>query len=261
MSTLSRKGFQNVSFSRTNVLILKTPGWESFVSGIWYSNFMDLPSNSNVILFSPHPDDESIAAGGLITDLRRRGNRIFVYFFANSPKGVADDLPEEEKIRIRQSEASAACAVLGADASFFNFDNPSLEITPENIERVKQTLEERKPSLVITLSEYERHPTHRNTTKIVEAAMDESDVPLWFGEVWTPLLDPDYVHLLDDEAMDIKYKALKQYTSQLKRTSWADAAKALATYRALTSSEMMGNFGRNEHVVKSYAEVFKIKKP
>src|SRR6266567_851928 len=149
---------------------------------------MNLPSNSTVIFFSPHPDDESIAAGGLLTDLRGRGNKILVYFFANSPKGVVENLSDDEKIHIRQKEATDACNVLGGEARFYNFDNPSLEVTPENIERVKQTLEELKPSLAVTLSEYERHPTHRNTTKIVEAAMDRSKVPLWFGEVWTPLL-------------------------------------------------------------------------
>lgn len=220
---------------------------------------MNLPSSSTVIFFSPHPDDESIAAGGLLTDLRRRGNKILVYFFANSPRGVAEDLPDDQKIRIRQKEATDACNVLGAEAHFYNFDNPTLEVRPENIEQVKRTLEEQKPSLVITLSEYERHPTHRNTTKIVEAAMDGSGVPLWYGEVWTPILEPDYVHLFDDEAMDIKYRALEQYISQLKRTSWADAAKALATYRALTSAETKGKFGSNEHVGERYAEAFKIK--
>ncbi len=221
---------------------------------------MNLPSNSTVIFFSPHPDDESIAAGGLLTDLRRRENKILVYFFANSPKGVPEDLPDEEKLRIRQKEAVDACNVLGAEATFYNFDNPSLEVTPENIAAVKQTLAEHHPQLVITLSEYERHPTHRQATRIVDAALEGSEIPLWYGEVWTPLLDPDYVHLFDDEAMDIKYKALKQYLSQLKRTNWADAAKALSTYRALTSAETNGNFGSNEGVSMKYAEVFKIKK-
>lgn len=220
---------------------------------------MDLPANSTIIFFSPHPDDESIAAGGLITDLRRRGNKIVVYFFANSPKGVAENISVEEKIQIRQNEAIKACDVLRAEAFFFNFDNPNLEVTLDTIGRVRQTVVDLSPSLVITLSEYERHPTHRKTTEIVQAAMKDSAVPLWFGEVWTPLLEPDYVHLFDDEAMDIKYKALKQYASQLKRTSWADASKALATYRALTSAETKGRFGSNEHVSERYAEVFKIK--
>ena len=89
--------------------------------------------------------------------------------------------------------------------------------------------------------------------------MEGSNIPLWYGEVWTPLLKPDYIHLFDDETMDIKPKALKQYVSQLKRTSWADAAKALSTYYALTSSEAKGSFGVNESVSLKYAEVYMIK--
>jgi LmbE family N-acetylglucosaminyl deacetylase len=44
---------------------------------------LTLPPSSRVIVFAPHPDDETIAAGGLLAQLARAGHPVRVVFFTN----------------------------------------------------------------------------------------------------------------------------------------------------------------------------------
>jgi LmbE family N-acetylglucosaminyl deacetylase len=83
-----------------------------------------LPASPRVLVVAPHPDDETIAAGGLIARLTRRGARVRVLCMTNGDgylQAVRQDLHEEkpsdtdyaELGELRQQEAIAATARLG----------------------------------------------------------------------------------------------------------------------------------------------------
>jgi LmbE family N-acetylglucosaminyl deacetylase len=220
---------------------------------------MTLPKNSTVLFFSPHPDDESISSAALLHDLVKLGNTVTVYFLANSPKGVVGTQSDKEKIHLRQEEGRAGCHVLGAKAEFLNLDNPLLEESAANVEIIRAIILAKKPSLIITTSIYEAHPTHQKTTRLIEKALEGNAIPLWYGEVWTPVAKPAYMHLFNEDVMEIKLKALSQYKSQIKRTNWLDACKSLNSFRALTAKEVVGNFGSAGTDSAPYAEAFEIK--
>src|SRR5207247_6384648 len=44
---------------------------------------LTLPAHPRVLVFAPHPDDESLAAGGLITRLVHAGDAVRVVFVTN----------------------------------------------------------------------------------------------------------------------------------------------------------------------------------
>lgn len=220
---------------------------------------MKLPENGTVLFFAPHPDDESIAAGALLYDLVKRGNHVAVYFLCNSPKGITGDMSDEDKINLRQEEARAGCGVLGVSAVFLSLDGPSLEETDHNVAVIRNVIESARPSLVITTNGQEAHPTHRKTTQLVESAMEDSPVPLWYGEVWSPIAQPHYVHFFDEAVMEVKLRALAQYKSQMVRTDWLEACRSLNRFRALTGREVVGDFGSSASNIALYAEAFGVK--
>lgn len=220
---------------------------------------MDLPENGTVLFFSPHPDDESISAAALLHDLVKRNNIVIVYFLANSPRGVDSSLPDNEKIKIRQKEARNGCSVLGASVEFLNLDTPSLEESDANVQLIKDVILSKNPGLVITTSIYEAHPTHKKTTRLIERAMEHSPIALWYSEVWSPVVSPNYIHYFDEEIMAVKARALSKYESQLKRMNWVEACKGLNRFRALTGNEVIGNFGGTKQDISPYAEAFEIK--
>ena len=217
---------------------------------------MELPSNKTIVFFSPHPDDETVSAGGLLSQLSK-SNEVKVYFITNSPKGIARNIPDEEKVEIRKSEARKACNILGTSAIFLDFDSSELKLTRDKINLFKSLVEEDKPHIVITLGPQENHPTHKSTTKLVESAVsDFSSIKLWFGEVWNPIAIPSDVFYFNEKVMKIKLKAMMAYKSQMERNDWVSAIKSLNRFRAITSREVLGEFGSEYKPTKKYAEAF-----
>jgi LmbE family N-acetylglucosaminyl deacetylase len=94
-----------------------------------------LPSQPRVLVFAPHPDDETIALGGLLSRLARTRTPLRVVFVTSGdgyPEAVQEDMnvtrPTQDDYRRfgrrRQREATAALARLGVaarDTRFLGF--------------------------------------------------------------------------------------------------------------------------------------------
>jgi len=99
-----------------------------------------LPPKSRVILFAPHPDDETLAAGGLLTRLVHQHAAVRVVFVTNGdgyPEAVKEGFhlqrPTDEDYlelgELREREALAATRHLGLqkrDVSFLGFPDGGL---------------------------------------------------------------------------------------------------------------------------------------
>jgi len=69
-----------------------------------------LPREKAVLVFSPHPDDDVIAMGGILRKLRENGNRITVAYMTSGNIAVFD-----HDVRRHLDFADRAAALLGAD--------------------------------------------------------------------------------------------------------------------------------------------------
>lgn len=80
------------------------------------------PDAGKVLVFAPHPDDETIACGGTIARLTATGHRVGVVFATDGSRshaavlGLHTDPTPEELATVRAGEARAAAAVLGVAA-------------------------------------------------------------------------------------------------------------------------------------------------
>jgi LmbE family N-acetylglucosaminyl deacetylase len=97
-------------------------------------------SNSRLLVIAPHPDDEVLAAGGLMQRLRSRGGAVRVVYLTDGEAYPAGVQAEEHRTnpaasdyrdygRLRQREARAALHRLGVDAdslTFLGFPNNGL---------------------------------------------------------------------------------------------------------------------------------------
>src|SRR5712675_27017 len=71
-------------------------------------------TNKTVLIFTPHPDDDTFAVGGTMALLAKNKNRVIVVIYTNDNKGSYDqDMTSERLARIRKAEEEASCAVLG----------------------------------------------------------------------------------------------------------------------------------------------------
>jgi len=141
--------------------------------------------NKTVLLFTPHPDDDTFCCAGTLSLLAKRGNNIHVFIYTNDDKGSYDpEMTSERLARIRKAEEEEACRIVGIprqNIHWLQFHDGMLEYAnPRDlVEQVTGIIRKYRPEVVMSIdpgSEYVRwHKTdHRmaanNTLDAIRAA-------------------------------------------------------------------------------------------
>jgi len=191
-------------------------------------------SNSKIVVFAPHPDDETLACGGTIILETRKGNRVHLIFMTdgrNSHTTTPDSFPkpsrEEIKI-IRKSEALKAAEILGVakgNISFLDYYDGTLKDEISSAaEMVQKHLNEIQPTYIFMPAAADTHRDHYSTNSIVLAATKKSGLSLvlfeyviWAGdEKFNEMLKmPNLVTNDISSVLPQKLKALDCYQSQV----------------------------------------------
>src|SRR5882762_8524701 len=67
-----------------------------------------------ILLFTPHPDDDTFCCAGTLALLAKNGNNVRIVIYTNDDKGSNDpDMTSERLARIRKAEEEEACRILG----------------------------------------------------------------------------------------------------------------------------------------------------
>jgi len=138
-----------------------------------------------VLLFTPHPDDDTFCCAGTLALMAQNGNNIHIVIYTNDDKGSYDpEMTSERLARIRMGEEEEACRVLGIakdNIHWLQFHDGMLEYaSPRDlVEEVTGVIRKFRPDVVLSIdpgSEYVRwHKTdHRmaanNTIDAIRAA-------------------------------------------------------------------------------------------
>jgi LmbE family N-acetylglucosaminyl deacetylase len=132
---------------------------------------------NKTVIFSPHPDDETLACGGTIAKRTYEGNEVFIvvmtdgrHAFSKLLNITTDPSPDELK-QMRRQELINALRILGvpkANLFFLDFEDGALK---ENLraaeERVTLILKATLPAEVYLPHSQDDHQDHRATNRIV----------------------------------------------------------------------------------------------
>jgi LmbE family N-acetylglucosaminyl deacetylase len=152
--------------------------------------------SGNLLVISPHPDDDVLGAGGVMIAAAEEGRGVFSVTVTDgrgSPR-KGPPISDEEMAALREKESAAALKTVGAVGGFYlRKKSPELEGEREKeVERdLKEILEWLRPSEVFLPSPYERHKTHILCTRLAIQALRSSVPPkpsllgysLW-GNFW-----------------------------------------------------------------------------
>jgi LmbE family N-acetylglucosaminyl deacetylase len=168
-----------IMFCRIAVLLLA-------VSAVSAQNFqLEKLEQKTILLFTPHPDDDTFCCAGTLAKLQKNRNNIHIVIYTNDDKGSYDlDMTSERLAGIRMKEEEDSCKVLGIpkqNIHWLQFHDGMLEYanTRDLVEEVTKIIREYRPDVVMSIdpgSEYVRwHKTdHRmaanNTLDAVRAA-------------------------------------------------------------------------------------------
>jgi LmbE family N-acetylglucosaminyl deacetylase len=144
--------------------------------------------SGNLVVISPHPDDDVLGAGGVMIGAAEEGRGVFSVTVTDgrgSPQ-KGPNISEEEMVERRQKESMAALKVVGAAGGFyFRRSNSDLdEQEGKEVEKdLKELLEWLTPDEVYLPAPYERHKTHQKVTRLALDALRSSTAskPLLLG--------------------------------------------------------------------------------
>ncbi len=167
-----------------------------------------------ILVFSPHPDDETFSMGGTLTYLVRNQNEVHIVIFTNDNKGSLDlTMTRDRLARIRRQEEIDACAHLGIPESrihWLGYDDGDLEYADPFILRgeVARFIKKYQPDVVFSPDPGAKwqqwHKTdHRMSANITQDAFIAAEWHLYYPQ-----------HLLDEGLLPFNVKEVYFYYSQ-----------------------------------------------
>lgn len=184
-----------------------------------------------VLVFAPHPDDETLGCGGTLALLRQNGCAVKVVFVTDG--AGAGGLPDGAAA-IRRREAVAALSVLGVDDMVF-LDEPdgSFRNSTRFEKKVFELFQEFQPNWIFLPSLLDYHRDHVAIGQAVLGCWQRWDgiSRAFFYEIWSPL---PATWIVDISSMaDLKRKAISCYELPLAHCDYRTAIMGLASYRGL----------------------------
>ena len=152
----------------------------------------------SAIVFSPHPDDETLGCGGTVIKKIRAGAEVKIVFMTDGRKSHRHLISENELKSIRSTEALAASRMLGVKANeviFLDFEDGELSKNQNYaMHKVMEILLSQQPEGIFIPSCKEPSlwsGDHLVTNRIVTSALrmcgrkaDIYEYPIWFWYHW-----------------------------------------------------------------------------
>ena len=150
-------------------------------------------NGQTILVFTPHPDDETFAMGGTLARLSDNGNNIQIVIYTNDNKGSLDLTMTRERLAgIRRAEEEKACEILGIPKSsitWLGYEDGDLEYADPKVLRGKiaRLIKKFKPSIVFSLDPGTKwvqwHKTdHRMSANITEDAFIAAEWHLYYPQ-------------------------------------------------------------------------------
>lgn len=193
-------------------------------------------TGKRVLVFAPHPDDETLACGGSLCLHAVAGDNIQVIVLTNGVAGDTEGNADKNAyIELRQEETIKACEILGIkQVDFLHFEDRVLAGSRHALYQIIGIIDKFKPELIYAPSALDFHPDHRAAHFLICNAVKscKSDFDISFYEV-NQLLNPNCI--VDITSVSAKkFAAIDVYLSQLKEIDYKEIAIGLNRFRSLT---------------------------
>ncbi len=192
--------------------------------------------NRRIIVFSPHPDDETLGCGGTIVKKLGEGYDVYVVLMTDGRHshdhtfGINDPTPREIKTMRKQEFRNAMRILEVAEKNLISldFEDGSLEEHVEEAKkRVADILFEIRPAEIYVPFRHDAKKDHEATFKIVAASLRKVGIAPTVYEypIWRRKKDATEYHRRDVTLQDItgvlevKVKATSAYKSQISKIS------------------------------------------
>lgn len=205
-----------------------------------------------ILAVGAHPDDVEILCAGTLARYVALGHHVTMVHACRGDKGHGQILHHEVGV-VRDQEAQAAAAVIGAEAMCLDFLDGEIYATEEAMIRFVEMIRITKPDLIITHHPDDYHGDHNAVTKLTLDASFLATLPYYVtAQPPHPLAPPIYfmdtlagIDFTPTEYVDIsatlelKKQAMARHNSQITwlkehhATDILDFIETIARFRGL----------------------------
>ncbi len=203
--------------------------------------------NRPILVFAPHPDDETLGCGGLIARRRNEGYDVHIVFLTDGSASHPDhpQITPAALAKMRQAEALAAADALDVDPACVHFlDQPDgilNTLSPERrqhlVRRLGEYIDMTAPGRIFVPCSPDGSSEHDPVLSLVIEALNNQDAkaeiwqyPVWCW--WNPALLLDKIFVLADaycheseDFMQHKRRAIACYHTQIEASPpWTEAS-------------------------------------
>ncbi len=120
----------------------------------------------DIIAFGPHPDDVEFGCGGFLAKMAEKNYKV----------GIVDltyaELSTNGTVKERQKEAAQAAKILGCSFRInLGWTNNFLYNSKKFHDDIVRVLRTYRPKMILIPHDFDRHPDHENTQKIIRDAI------------------------------------------------------------------------------------------
>ncbi|NUM36938.1 MAG: PIG-L family deacetylase [Candidatus Brocadiae bacterium] len=194
-------------------------------------------SSQNVLVVSPHPDDDVIGMGGKMALMAQKSG-VFTLYVTDGSGSLRQDSRESIPLK-RKEEALEALAIVKAHGAFFlNAKSSCLKNKGQEygkfLASIKQIFEFLKPQEVYITGPWEIHPTHLASSQLIlDALKDQENISIYGYPVWGPILGKN-LHCVDiTEVIEIKNKAIQAHQGEVLYKPYHEGVVARNFYQAI----------------------------
>lgn len=147
-----------------------------------------------VMIFTPHPDDDTFLCGGTLSLLAKNGNKIITVIYTSDNAGSEDPAMTHERLAaIRKAEEEDACRILGIPTDtiiWYGYDDGMLEYADkrELTKRIAREIRIHRPDIIFTIDPGKTYDQwhksdHRTAAIVTTDAMRAAGWRLYFPEI------------------------------------------------------------------------------
>lgn len=224
-------------------------------------------NKQNILIISPHGDDEVLGCGGTINKLSSNGNKVYVLVVTNSHKGNPKLYSETFLKKIR-NETIIANKFLGVKEVFF-FDFPVNNLNKIDysliIDVIKKIIIKIKPNQIYIPHGNDIHNDHKivnhcslvaarpiNNKYLVNILEYETLSETEWSENYKFI--PNYFNVLTKKNLDAKINSMKKYKSQLKKLPHPRSIDVIKSLAHLRGSSIGNNYAE-AFILKRFIEI------
>lgn len=184
-------------------------------------------TKKNIVVFSPHADDETLGVGGTLQLFANKGSNLKIVL-------ITSDENDSDYALVRKNEAIQLAEQLGASYEFWDFPDGKVSLFENELsQKVSHLLAHENPNIVFTPHPVEQHRDHQATAAAVSQGAKQCrfEGKMWAYEVWAPLWPNTAINISDVIAR--KEELIGIFQSQLKHVDYTGGILGLNKYRGL----------------------------